>query len=281
MSALPVGGSARQRSGPARSAQAGGCPPQAVHTRVATREAQLSGTGRPAMCTEYQDPGYDKADQDVAFPFGFGLSYTTFELSDLSVSTSGSVADGTFGARVSVTVANTGDRDGAEVVQVYVEDVLSEVATPPRQLRGFAKVALVAGERTQVSIDLDQWAFSFWSDRHRRWAVEAGEFVVAVGRHSRDLPLRASLHVEAPSLTAPLTAASTLQEWVADPVGAELLGAEMAAAPGAGAGPGLDDDVIAIIGNFPMKALASFPGMVIDRPTLDLLSEQWAARQGR
>ena len=76
-----------------------------------------------------------------------------------------------------------------------------------------------------MSIDLDQRAFSFWSDRHRRWAVEAGEFVVAVGRHSRDLPLRASLHVEAP--------------------------------------------------------VASFPRVVIERPTLDLLSEQWAARQGR
>ena len=215
--------------------------------------------------------GYDKAAQDVAFPFGYGLSYTSFDLSDLSVATSGSVAEGTFGATVSVTVTNTGDREGAEVVQVYVEDLDSTVPMPVRQLRGFAKVVLAAGESAEVSVDLDQRAFSFWSTVHGRWAVEAGDFVIAVGRHSRDLPLTETVAVEAPSLAAPLTAGSTLEEWMADDHGRELLLAQLASS----GSPGLDDDLVAVIGNFPMSALANFNGMLLDRPTLDRISAQW------
>ncbi len=96
--------------------------------------------------------GYDKAKQDVAFPFGFGLSYTSFTLSDLEVATRGSVAAGDLAATVTVTVTNTGGVDGAEVVQVYVQDAESSVARPVRELRGFARVSLAAGSSEQVSI---------------------------------------------------------------------------------------------------------------------------------
>src|SRR5215208_1411870 len=104
--------------------------------------------------------GYDKAHQDVAFPFGFGLSYTSFALSDLEVTTRGSVAGGDLAATVTVTVSNTGQVDGAEVVQVYVQDVESTVARPVRELKGFAKVSLPAGSSRSVSIELDQRAFA-------------------------------------------------------------------------------------------------------------------------
>src|SRR5919107_1713396 len=102
--------------------------------------------------------GYDKCHQDVAFPFGYGLSYTSFAMSDPEIVTRGSVAEGTLAATVTVTVANTGAVDGAEVVQVYVRDVASSVTRPVRELKGFAKVALAAGTSQQVSIDLDQRA---------------------------------------------------------------------------------------------------------------------------
>jgi beta-glucosidase len=222
--------------------------------------------------------GYDKTDTDVAFPFGFGLSYTTFALSDLTVTTSGAVATGDLAAEVGVTVTNTGPVAGAEVVQVYVRDVEASVARPVRELKGFAKVTLDPGESWRITVPLDQRAFSFWSARHERWVVEAGEFAVEVGRHSRDLPLVQTIAVDAPSIAAPLTPGSTLHEWVADPVGHELIREAVAAGQ---PDPTRDAELVSVIGTMPMSTLAAFPGMSIDHDTLDKLAERWRDRTGR
>ena len=137
------------------------------------------------------------------------------------------MADDTLAATVNVTVTNTGVVDGAEVVQVYVADVESSVARPVRELKGFTKITLEPGESRQVSVELDQRAFSFWSVRHGRWAVEAGDFTIAVGPNSRDLPLSQTISIDAPRLSEPLTRDSTLQEWVTDPTGRELIEREV------------------------------------------------------
>ena len=220
--------------------------------------------------------GYDQAHQDVAFPFGFGLSYTTFALSDLAVTTRGSIADDTLAATVTVTVTNTGDRDGAEVVQVYISDVVSTVARPARELKGFAKVSLAAGASEQVSVELDQRAFAFWSVVHGRWAVEAGDFVIAVGPHSRDLPLSETITVDAPTLAVPLTRDSTLQEWMGDPMGRTLI--ERAVQSGQPASV-LEDELIEVIGNMPMSTLANFGGMSLDHDALDQVTADWQQQQ--
>jgi beta-glucosidase len=216
--------------------------------------------------------GYDKASQEVAFPFGFGLSYTSFTLSDLTVTTRGSVAEGTFGAQVRVTVTNTGTVDGAEVVQVYVQDVDSTVARPVRELKGFAKVSLPAGSSESVSIELDQRAFAFWSVEQGRWAVEAGDFVLGVGANSRDLPLTETVTVEAPRLAVPLSRDSTLQEWMDDPTGRDLIEKEIANGQSAAA---MDEELLGVIGNMPMSTLASFGGMSLDHDSLDRVAAAW------
>ncbi|MEV8509160.1 glycoside hydrolase family 3 C-terminal domain-containing protein [Actinoplanes sp. NPDC051475] len=219
--------------------------------------------------------GYDKCGQDVAFPFGFGLSYTSFASSDLTVTTHGSVAEGTFRATVTVTVTNTGAVDGAEVVQVYVEDVESSVARPVRELKGFAKVFLAAGTSQEVSIELDQRAFAFWSIRHRDWVVEAGDFVIAVGAHSRDLPLSSTISVEAPALAVSLDRDSTLQEWMGDPIGRHLIEDEVRNGQPAAV---LTDELIHVIGTMPMSTLANFGGMSLDHDALDRVADAWRKR---
>src|SRR4051794_30418745 len=216
--------------------------------------------------------GYDKTDQDVAFPFGFGLSYTSFTLSDLTVTTRGSVAEGSLAATVTVTVTNTGSIDGAEVVQIYVQDVESSVARPVRELKGFAKIRLAAGAAEDVSIELDQRAFAFWSVRHRDWVVEAGDFVIAAGPHSRDLPLTTTVTVAAPSLAAPLDRDSTLHEWMSDPIGQQLVETEVKNGQPAAM---LDDELGSMVGTMPMNTLANFTGMSLDHDALDRAADAW------
>ena len=216
--------------------------------------------------------GYDKTSTDVAFPFGFGLSYTSFDISDLDVAVSGSVAEGDLAVDVSATVTNTGSVAGAEVVQVYVRDVEASVGRPVRELKGFRKVFLDPGRSEQVRIRLDQRAFSFWSETLRRWVVEAGEFAIEVGRHSRDLPLTQAISVDAPSIAAPITAASTLKEWMADPVARDLLAEAVATGQ---PDPTRDADLVAVIGTMPMSTLAGFPAMSVDHDTLDEIAGRW------
>jgi beta-glucosidase len=123
------------------------------------------------------------------FPFGFGLSYTTFKFSNLhapSSAASGSTVS------VSFDVTNTGSVAGAEVAQLYVSDPSAKADRPERELKGFAKVRLEPGETKHVSLDLDARAFSYWSESAKKWTIDPGKFVVRVGDSSESTPL----HVE-------------------------------------------------------------------------------------
>jgi beta-glucosidase len=212
---------------------------------------------------------YDKCDQSVSYPFGFGLSYTSFEISDVQVGVSGSVAGGDLAVVVSAEVANTGSVAGAEVVQVYVRDVESTVNRPIRELAGFSKVTLRPGESQTVTITLAERAFAFWSTQWNRWAVEAGEFEIAVGTSSRALVATRTVTLDAPSLASPLGPASTLHEWLADERGRELLLAQEPVPPIL-----RDPELVKVVGTMPMETLAAFHGMSLDHTTLQrLLSE--------
>ncbi|MEQ9163440.1 MAG: fibronectin type III-like domain-contianing protein, partial [Ilumatobacter fluminis] len=212
---------------------------------------------------------HDHLGQRVSFPFGFGLSYTSFDIADLEVTTSGAVADGTLAAAVSATVTNTGDRAGSHVVQVYVGDDDAEVARPPRELKGFAKVRLDPGESERVTIDLDQRAFSYWSTRHRRWVVEAGTFTIAVGADSRDLPLSAVVDVEAPSIRPALDAMSTLTEWADDPAGWATLDEFLPERH-----PARSRRFRSLLGSMPIDTLAGFGSMGFTHADVDTLLER-------
>ena len=137
---------------------------------------------------------YDTANKEVAFPFGFGLSYTTFEYSDLKVSAD-NIKD-TDTVTVSFKVKNTGDVDGAEVAQLYVSDVESTIYRPVKELKGFKKVFLKAGEEKEIEITLDKRAFAYYNVNINDWHVESGEFKILVGASSRDIKLEASINVE-------------------------------------------------------------------------------------
>lgn len=127
---------------------------------------------------------YDHKDIEPLFPFGFGLSYTTFAYSGLRVPKTAAVGKP---VRVSVRVKNTGERAGKEVVQLYVRDKVSSLPRPPKELKGFAKVALRPGESKVVKFLLDERAFAFYDPYQKRWVVEPGEFEILVGSSSRDI----------------------------------------------------------------------------------------------
>jgi beta-glucosidase len=207
---------------------------------------------------------YDTLVEHVSYPFGFGLSYSTFRIDDVKVSVTGSVADGDLAVTVTASVSNTGQRAGAEVVQIYVGDVEASVARPLRELKGFAKIYLDPGEAQQVSCQLDERAFAFWSQRFRQWVVESGEFMIAVGNSSRHLVATETITLEAPRLSLPLNADSTLQEWLEDDRGRELLTKrDMRLLQ--------DPELIKVIGTMPMHTLAAFQGMALSHEELNEL----------
>jgi beta-glucosidase len=126
------------------------------------------------------------------FPFGFGLSYTTFGFSNLSVP-----ATAASGSTVSVgfDVTNTGSVAGAEVAQLYVSDPSTKATRPERELKGFQKVRLAPGETKHVTLDLDARAFSYWDVTAHKWTIDPGKFVIHVGDSSENTPLSADLNL--------------------------------------------------------------------------------------
>jgi beta-glucosidase len=203
--------------------------------------------------------GYDALGTDVAFPYGHGLSYTTFDYRDLRVVQSGSYETGDLSLEATVTVVNTGARAGREVVQVYVADPEASVARPPRELRAFGKVGLEPGEEQRLTFTLGARDLAYWSSLHRDWVVEGGEFIVEVGASSRDVRLGESVMVKADLPRLHLDGMSTLEEWLADPEGGPALRAAVGYDDeGTPRGIFAHDELLKIIGNFPLSAMACF-----------------------
>lgn len=130
---------------------------------------------------------FDTEEKPVVFPFGFGLSYTSFEFSDLQLSRQGDKV------MVQATITNTGEREGAEVVQVYVHQKNPSVDRPIRELKGFDKVQLQPGESATVNVELEESAFMFYHPDELKWVMESGEFEIHVGNSSRDIKLSDSI----------------------------------------------------------------------------------------
>ena len=136
---------------------------------------------------------YETAGVKVLFSFGYGLSYTTFGYSDLQADDTG----------VWLTVTNTGSRDGAEVVQLYISKPDARVFRPVRELKGFSKVVLKAGESQRVRIPFDDKTFRYWNTATNRWEVEGGVYQVEIGASCQDIRLTASIHLESTTSCLP------------------------------------------------------------------------------
>lgn len=156
---------------------------------------------------------YDAKEMDVLFPFGYGLSYTTFEYSDLNLkvinSKESTIPEGTLSMKdtdlleVSLKVKNTGAVSGKEVVQLYVKDVEASVSRPVKELKGFAKVSLAPGEEKTVTFTLDKRSFAYYSTQLSDWYAESGTFEILIGKSSRDIVLKGSIELKS-SVELPL-----------------------------------------------------------------------------
>jgi beta-glucosidase len=136
--------------------------------------------------------GYDELDLDVAYPFGHGLSYTTFDYADLEVSNA-SITAGE--VQVTFRVTNSGAHAGREVAQVYLGRLPGQTPTPPRQLAGFVPVTLKPGEATRLEVSIPCRCFSYWDVTTDNWVTPPGSVEVHVGASSRDIRLIGELEV--------------------------------------------------------------------------------------
>lgn len=165
---------------------------------------------------------YDKKKMDVLFPFGYGLSYTTFAYSNLRIDKE-SMKD-TDTMTVSVDVTNTGKMAGKEVVQLYVADKESTAIRPVKELRDFAKVELAPGETKTVSFTLGKRAFAYYSVKLHDWHVETGEFDIMIGQSSRDIVLTKTVTVESTvKLPFVYTTDTTMGDVMKDPRAVEIV----------------------------------------------------------
>ncbi|MBD5523564.1 MAG: glycosyl hydrolase [Lachnospiraceae bacterium] len=201
--------------------------PETFPIRLEDNPSYLSYIGEGDM-VEYREGifvgyrYYDKKKMDVLFPFGYGLSYTTFDYSNLTVDKEEMKDTDTL--RVTVDVTNTGSVAGKEVVQLYVADRESTVIRPVKELRDFAKVELTPGETKTVTFTLDKRAFAYYSVRIHDWHVETGEFDIMIGKSSRDIMLTKTVTVESTEkLPFVYTTDTTLGDVKKDPKAWEIV----------------------------------------------------------
>ena len=131
---------------------------------------------------------FDKYKIDPLYEFGYGLSYTTFDYSDIKLSSEKMSSDDTL--EITVTVTNTGEIDGDEIVQLYIHDKKTSVDREVKSLKGFARVSLKAGESKSVTFKIDKNHLSFYDIKKKKWVAEPGEFEVLIGASSRKIKLK-------------------------------------------------------------------------------------------
>jgi len=166
---------------------------------------------------------YDAKLMPVLFPFGYGLSYTTFEYSNAQISAKN--FKDVEGVTVTIDVNNKGNHAGMETVQVYVHDQKSDLIRPEKELKGFAKVELKPGETRSVSIQLDFRSFAYYHPRYKQWITEDGDFDLLIGASSADIRARLTVTLESTlNLPCVLDKESTMREWLADPRGNAVFG---------------------------------------------------------
>lgn len=213
---------------------------------------------------------FDTLGAPVAYPFGHGLTYTTFAYSELEV-----VPDGGGAWTVSFTVTNTGERSGQEVAQLYTGVEQDHPTRPRHELRGFAKVALEPGGSIRVALPLTARDLSVWDPGAQRWSLAAGTYTVAVGASSRDLPLSGEITTQGDRYVRPLTKHNTVGEWRSHPVGGPVMEEIISGFPG------LDDlppEMLEMARSLPILTLRTF-GLGVTEEMLDLLVDDVEARR--
>ena len=166
---------------------------------------------------------YDAKQMPVLFPFGYGLSYTTFAYSNAKVSAKN--FKDVDGLTVTVDVTNTGKVAGKEIVQIYVHDQQAALVRPEKELKGFAKVELQPGETKTVSIKLDFRAFAYYHPEYNQWISEDGDFDILIAASAADIRQTLTVTLESTlKLPCILDEESTIREWMADPRGKVALG---------------------------------------------------------
>ena len=210
---------------------------------------------------------YDKKEAEVLFPFGHGLSYTSFAFSDLKLDKT--EMDDTDTLNVSVRVKNTGSRAGKTVVQLYVCDKQSTPIRPIRELKGFEKTALEPGEEKEVRFTLDKRAFAYWNTEIHDWHVETGEFFIEIGASSRDIVLAETVTVRSTvELPRRYDENSIFMDLLADPKAKEKLRPMLEAmakafAPSDNAGEAAQEAIseemnAAMLNYMPLRSMVSF-----------------------
>ena len=266
-----------------------GCLPETFPRRMEDNPSYLFYGGEWDT-TEYREGVfigyryYDKKKMDVLFPFGHGLSYTTFELSDLKLS-AGEIKD-TDTLTVNARVKNTGNRAGKAVIQLYVGFKGGHIIRPDRELKGFTKIPLQPDESREVSFTVDKRCFAYWSRRIHDWHVESGEYTVSVGFSSRDLPLSATVKMNSTvELPVKYSLDSIFMDVLADPKAREkvlpVMKASMAIfAPGeekkeGAAGEAITEDMSAAVLNYmPLRGAFSFGMGSVTREQMLALVDQ-------
>ena len=219
---------------------------------------------------------YASKDMEVLFPFGHGLSYTTFAYSNLSVGKEKMTESETL--TVTVDVTNTGEIAGKEVVQLYVAPKGGTIIRPVRELKAFEKINLAPGETKKVQFTLDRRAFVYWSTQIHDWHVENGEYKIQIGRNAQDIVLSHSVTVESEvHIPKVFDFNSTMGEILADPKGKAVLEQAMASMAGAeeaqemgeqaqGDGGAINSEMMAaMMEGMPLRQLISFvPGVTKD-----------------